>query len=72
MLVNIFAGRTHNDLAQYPVMPWVITNYDLEDCEINKQFLKDPKNMRDLSKPSGKLNPKKFENLKMRCMQIQP
>lgn len=36
MLVNIFAGRTHNDLAQYPIMPWVITNYDLEDCEINK------------------------------------
>jgi hypothetical protein len=28
MLINIFSGRTLNDLAQYPVMPWVIKNYD--------------------------------------------
>jgi hypothetical protein len=29
MLVNIFSGRTLNDLAQYPVMPWVLKNYNL-------------------------------------------
>jgi hypothetical protein len=23
MLVNTFAGRTYNDLSQYPVFPWV-------------------------------------------------
>lgn len=28
MLINIFSGRTLNDLAQYPLMPWVIKNYD--------------------------------------------
>ena len=33
MLVNIYSGRTYNDLAQYPIMPWIITNYD--DKEID-------------------------------------
>lgn len=29
--------------------------------------MKDPNNIRDLEKPSGKLNEKKFMGLKMRC-----
>lgn len=32
--------------------------------------MKDPKNIRDLSKPSGKLNHSKFESLKDRCLEI--
>ena len=36
---------------QYPVFPWVITNYD--DVEID---LSSPNNFRDLSKPIGALN----------------
>ena len=36
---------------QYPVFPWVITNY--EDVEID---LSSPNNYRDLSKPIGALN----------------
>ena len=36
---------------QYPVFPWVITNY--EDVEID---LSSPNNFRDLSKPIGALN----------------
>lgn len=32
--------------------------------------MKDPKNIRDLSKPSGKLNPAKFESLQARCLEI--
>jgi hypothetical protein len=27
-VVNMFAGRSHNDLSQYPIFPWVIHNYD--------------------------------------------
>ena len=26
--VNILANRSHNDLSQYPVFPWIIHNYD--------------------------------------------
>lgn len=39
------SGRTFNDLNQYPVFPWVITNYDSEDLDLTM-----PSNYRDLSK----------------------
>lgn len=38
-------GRTYNDLNQYPVFPWVITNYDSEELDLTL-----PSNFRDLSK----------------------
>ena len=44
MFLNTLAGRTFNDLGQYPVFPWVITNYDSEQLDIN-----DAANYRDLS-----------------------
>ncbi|RXN01898.1 Lipopolysaccharide-responsive and beige-like anchor protein [Acipenser ruthenus] len=46
--------RTFNDLNQYPVFPWVITNYDSEELDLTL-----PSNFRDLSKPIGALNPKR-------------
>jgi hypothetical protein len=57
--VNRYSGRTTNDLAQYPVMPWVIVNFDGKDnyTELNKDFMKNEKNLRDLTIPTGKLNP---------------
>ena len=33
MFLNTIAGRTYNDLNQYPIFPWVLTNY--EDDEID-------------------------------------
>ncbi|XP_059409994.1 lipopolysaccharide-responsive and beige-like anchor protein isoform X2 [Carassius carassius] len=54
MFLNTISGRTHNDLNQYPVFPWVITNYDSEDLDLTM-----PSNYRDLSKPVGALNPKR-------------
>lgn len=48
MLVNTLAGRTYNDLTQYPVFPWVIADYTSEELDLN-----DPKSFRDLSKPMG-------------------
>lgn len=38
-------GRTYNDLNQYPVFPWVITNYESEELDLTL-----PSNFRDLSK----------------------
>ncbi|XP_048589684.1 neurobeachin-like isoform X3 [Nematostella vectensis] len=52
MFLNTIAGRTYCDLNQYPVFPWILTNY-----ESDKLDLKDPKNYRDLTKPIGALNP---------------
>ncbi|KAM4709985.1 lipopolysaccharide-responsive and beige-like anchor protein [Discoglossus pictus] len=54
MFLNTIAGRTYNDLNQYPVFPWVITNYDSEELDLTL-----PSNFRDLSKPVGALNPKR-------------
>ena len=51
MFLNTIAGRTYNDLNQYPVFPWVLTNY--EDSEID---LGSANNYRDLSRPIGALN----------------
>lgn len=48
MLVNTMAGRTFNDLTQYPVFPWVLADYTSEELDLN-----DPATFRDLSKPMG-------------------
>ncbi|KAJ3939453.1 beige protein-like 1 [Colletotrichum fioriniae] len=48
MLVNTMAGRTFNDLTQYPVFPWVLADYTSEELNLN-----DPATFRDLSKPMG-------------------
>jgi len=60
MFLNTIAGRTYNDLNQYPVFPWVITNYDSQELDLSS-----PNNFRDLSKPIGALNHSRreyFEN----------
>ncbi|PVI05394.1 beach-domain-containing protein [Periconia macrospinosa] len=48
MFVNTLAGRTFNDLTQYPVFPWVISNYTSAELDLT-----DPRNFRDLTKPMG-------------------
>lgn len=39
------SGRTYNDLNQYPVFPWVLTNYETKELDLSL-----PSNYRDLSK----------------------
>lgn len=48
MIINTIAGRTYNDLTQYPVFPWVIADYTSETLD-----LLNPSSYRDLSKPMG-------------------
>lgn len=48
MLINTLAGRTFNDLTQYPVFPWVLADYNSEELDLTN-----PKTFRDLSKPMG-------------------
>lgn len=52
MLLNKYSGRTHNDVNQYYVFPWVLKDYQSEKIDLN-----DPNVYRDLSKPMGALNP---------------
>uniref|UniRef100_A0A3B3Z7M7 Uncharacterized protein n=1 Tax=Periophthalmus magnuspinnatus TaxID=409849 RepID=A0A3B3Z7M7_9GOBI len=54
IFLNTMSGRSYNDLNQYPVFPWVITNYESEELDLTL-----PSNFRDLSKPIGALNPKR-------------
>ncbi|KAJ8399233.1 hypothetical protein AAFF_G00412710 [Aldrovandia affinis] len=54
IFLNTVSGRTYNDLNQYPVFPWVLTNYDTDTMDLTM-----PSNYRDLSKPIGALNPKR-------------
>ena len=49
MWLNIFAGRSFNDLTQYPVFPWIITNYQSDELDENNDF-------RNLSVPIGMLD----------------
>ncbi|XP_068101120.1 neurobeachin-like protein 1 isoform X2 [Hyperolius riggenbachi] len=51
--LNTIAGRTYNDLAQYPVFPWVLQDYSSEELDLNN-----PAVFRDLSKPIGVVNDK--------------
>jgi len=59
--LNSVANRTRNDLSQYPVLPWVIANYESSFLDLT-----DPKNFRDLSKPIGALNEKRLESFRER------
>ncbi|KAI9731699.1 MAG: hypothetical protein M1834_004488 [Cirrosporium novae-zelandiae] len=54
MLINTIAGRTFNDLTQYPVFPWVIADYTSEELDLSN-----PKSFRDLSKPMGCQTPER-------------
>ncbi|EEB06686.2 beige protein [Schizosaccharomyces japonicus yFS275] len=60
-IVNTLAGRTYNDLTQYPVFPWVIADYESEELDFS-----DPKTFRDLSKPMGAQTPERKEQFMQR------
>lgn len=46
--LNNLAGRTYNDFAQYPIFPWILSDYKSETLNLN-----DKATFRDLSKPMG-------------------
>ena len=59
--LNTLADRSTADLTQYPVFPWVITDYTSSTLD-----LKDPTIFRDLSKPIGALSESRLKNLQER------
>lgn len=56
MFLNTLAGRSYNDLTQYPIFPWVLADYSSESLDFNKSST-----FRDLSKPVGALDSNRFE-----------
>lgn len=48
MYLNTIAGRTFNDLTQYPIFPFVLSDYTSDSIDLS-----DPKVYRDLTKPMG-------------------
>jgi factor associated with neutral sphingomyelinase activation len=64
MWLNRSADRTFNDLTQYPVFPWVLSDYTSETLD-----LASPSTFRDLSKPIGALNPKRLQEFK-KCVLV--
>uniref|UniRef100_A0AAR2KFC7 Neutral sphingomyelinase (N-SMase) activation associated factor n=1 Tax=Pygocentrus nattereri TaxID=42514 RepID=A0AAR2KFC7_PYGNA len=56
--LNNLADRSVNDLSQYPVFPWVISDYSSPQLD-----LLNPASFRDLSKPVGALNTERLERL---------
>jgi hypothetical protein len=61
MHLNTIAGRTYNDVTQYPVFPWILRDYKSSTLDLN-----DPSIYRDLSKPMGALNENRWEIYKER------
>ena len=57
MALNTISGRSFNDLCQYPVMPWIISQYENDTIDLN-----DPASFRDLSKPVGALNESRLKD----------
>ncbi|XP_010277463.1 PREDICTED: BEACH domain-containing protein C2 isoform X2 [Nelumbo nucifera] len=51
MQLNTLAGRSYNDITQYPVFPWILADYTSKNLDLT-----DPSSYRDLSQPVGALN----------------
>uniref|UniRef100_A0A915E734 BEACH domain-containing protein n=1 Tax=Ditylenchus dipsaci TaxID=166011 RepID=A0A915E734_9BILA len=49
MYLNTLAGRSYNDLSQYPVFPWILKDYDSDQLDLTNPT----KTFRDLSRPMG-------------------
>jgi WD40 repeat protein len=58
MRLNQIAGRSYNDITQYPVMPWVLKDYQSTQLDLGKKEI-----YRDLSKPIGALNEQRLREI---------
>ena len=61
MCLNTLAGRSYNDLMQYPVFPWIVQDYDSEELDCHN-----PATFRDLSKPMGAQTPERLKQFRKR------
>lgn len=67
LYLNFMGSRSFSDLSQYPIFPWVITNYEDSEEEFD---MSEERNYRDLSKPIGAVNPDKFEKFNKKYVEM--
>ncbi|EAY02572.1 Beige/BEACH domain containing protein [Trichomonas vaginalis G3] len=58
MHLNIMSGRTFNDLTQYPILPWVFSDFIDPSFSLDK-----PEKYRDLNKPLGVMNKERLTEI---------
>ncbi|XP_012851565.1 PREDICTED: protein FAN-like [Erythranthe guttata] len=61
MQLNTLAGRSYNDITQYPVFPWILSDYSSQNLDLSS-----PSSFRDLSKPIGALNAERLQKFQER------
>lgn len=61
LFCNLAAGRSFNDLTQWPIYPWILSDYTSRVLRLG-----DPASFRDLSKPVGALNEQRLQQMRKR------
>lgn len=59
--LNTLAGRSFNDLSQYPVFPWILSDYTSEELDLS-----DPASFRRLGLPMGAQTTERSKQFKER------
>lgn len=67
MYLNLASGRSFNDLSQYPVFPWILSDYTSSELDLDN-----PAVFRDLRKPIGALDESRLAGLKERYHEMPP
>eukprot|EP00736_Rhodelphis_marinus_P007752 Rmarinus@m.16598 len=65
MHLNYAGGRSMNNFALYPVVPWIITDMTSADLDLTKAA-----SFRDLSKPIGALNERRLSEYRNRYEEL--
>ncbi|KAF4609487.1 hypothetical protein D9613_012349 [Agrocybe pediades] len=65
-ILNQISGRTPSDATQYPVFPWVLSDYVSQTLDLN-----DPKSYRDLTNPMGALTPARRQAAETRYTNLE-
>lgn len=65
LFCNLAAGRSFNDLTQWPVFPWVLADYTSDRLNLD-----DSHAFRDLSLPMGAINPDRLRVLRKRLQEM--
>ena len=66
MILNTLSGRTYNDLAQYPIFPWILKDYTSNELDLNES-----NSYRDLNFPIYAQEEEYRKNLKKRYDSIE-
>lgn len=61
MHLNTLAGRSYNDLMQYPVFPWILADYESEELDLTNA-----KTFRNFAKPMGAQSIDRLEQFQKR------